>query len=935
MPGEGERREGDENPDKDPFTEYAEELERKQRESNGAPESDQGNSDQDVAQDRAPESPKMDVEVGLKEFEAYAKELKEKYDEEESSADPSQVSQGPAGANGDVTSQGGQPSGCLNEQTQESNSPGPQQATDSATDGIRPKPSDGGHYQQNVNNESGKLNDRITPPDSEQSTSSSPGKPGPEKVPLNGNTGKSSNGEATATPETALNRAGRQREADRHAERHENSIPSSSHGIENQREKDPGISKALESATRGDPTEVEEQHVFTIRGSQTQRWVNIDTERLESTGLLLPADGREVNTILEVHGRIAGGESVRRFFGMYHPASGNSLSLRLDRDEAEIGDSFEVIKTKAHSIDSFVDEIMRAKPKGMENVDLIRDTRGLLMKVDESEYQIHNPRLDVYGSRAELTGRLMPANRRIQFQLQGERMLARLESHQISAMRVTNNVLDISYQHSNRVLKTHHFRFASVVEGKATAISANETERTFDIRVPKRLFRGATGMLLEVGKEYVIQGRVQGVCEFRVNHFESEKATKRSHVILSLGKESQGKLKHKERYGIVIDSVVERRDFHVTGRRNEVKISKSSVNSLGLNKIARGKSEIIELRAKNLAKPDTAVSRYFLTSRPDAATRLRLGELRGRRGDTLRFENPKRYVLRKFVNDFKTHKPENLRNVDLDFNKNHITMYVDGKGVILRNPRLDAFGLQAVLKANIENTGRKIIFYFDGERIKPKLFSSYGIQSLRASDSGLEITYLKDRTETRTFLFRFNPFDKTAMKGNVALVSFSQKGGGSYHFRASPSFRKYMATRLDNLLRNLGKYRLRAEKGNDSEEIQHYLLSMIPGWEKVAEHPFNTSPKVDSAMKTGPDSIYRLKKTNDLNYVESKWDNEASDAFSAGSKQVRRYLLEYPEYNKEKVKGGYVGIVNWDTRSRDLFFYLRKVESTKLGSQDK
>ncbi|MDE1853876.1 MAG: hypothetical protein KGI38_09055 [Thaumarchaeota archaeon] len=188
MPGEGERREGDENPDKDPFANYAEELEGKQRESNGAPESDHGNSDQNVVPDRAPESPKMDVEVGQKEFEAYAKELKEKYDEEEGSADSSQVSQGPARANGDVTSQEGQPSvssneKAPNEQIQESTSPGPQQATDSATGDIRPKPSDGGHYQQNVNNESEKLNAQTTSPNPEQSTDSPPGKPSPEKMP--------------------------------------------------------------------------------------------------------------------------------------------------------------------------------------------------------------------------------------------------------------------------------------------------------------------------------------------------------------------------------------------------------------------------------------------------------------------------------------------------------------------------------------------------------------------------------------------------------------------------------------------------------------------------------------------------------------------------------------------------------------------------------
>ena len=450
--------------------------------------------------------------------------------------------------------------------------------------------------------------------------------------------------------------------------------------------------------------------------------------------------------------------------------------------------------------------------------------------------------------------------------------------------------------------------------------------------IPRRLFREASGKLMEVGKEYVIQGRVLGICEFNIHHFETEKSARSSKMTLFLGKEAEGKLKPREKYGVVIDSVSERRDFRVMGKRSMVEINEPSMNSLGLSVQANRKNEIIELPFKNMARPGATPARYFVNSKPDAnRIVLELGKTRGKRGDVLRIENPRRYVIRQFVNEFKSHKPESLKNVDLDLNKDHITMYVDGKRILLREPQLVAYGLQAKLTANIETTGRKIIFYFDGERVSSRLFRFHQIQSMKTSDTGLEIAYFKDRKESRTFLLRFDPFDNRVLDGNVKLVSRPKGEDSSYHFRVSPSLRDYLESKLNRLREDLGKYGHRTEKGNISEEIQHHLLSMIPGWEKVAEHPFNTSLKVDSARKVGPDSIYRLKEENELDFVEMKWDNEPSDAFSAGSKQIRKYLSKYPVYNMEAVKGGYVGIINWDIRSRDLFFYLRKVDTARVS----
>lgn len=88
MPSEGERKEGNENPEQDPFEHYAEELAKKYPTLGSSDEYNQDEQGQDQAIARqTTESPQVERTKEKDEFEAYAKELQEKYAEEEESAD--------------------------------------------------------------------------------------------------------------------------------------------------------------------------------------------------------------------------------------------------------------------------------------------------------------------------------------------------------------------------------------------------------------------------------------------------------------------------------------------------------------------------------------------------------------------------------------------------------------------------------------------------------------------------------------------------------------------------------------------------------------------------------------------------------------------------------------------------------------------------------
>ncbi|HEV2225189.1 MAG TPA: hypothetical protein VGR56_00110 [Nitrososphaerales archaeon] len=117
MPGEGERGgEGRENSEEDPFESFAEELERKQRESKGGDEPDKDMSDSTITTTWEPaEPPKGEGDTEIDEFEAFAKELQEKYGDNNGAIDPIRAGQSDSDADKTGALQEGQASAGSNE----------------------------------------------------------------------------------------------------------------------------------------------------------------------------------------------------------------------------------------------------------------------------------------------------------------------------------------------------------------------------------------------------------------------------------------------------------------------------------------------------------------------------------------------------------------------------------------------------------------------------------------------------------------------------------------------------------------------------------------------------------------------------------------------------------------------------------------------------
>jgi hypothetical protein len=446
--------------------------------------------------------------------------------------------------------------------------------------------------------------------------------------------------------------------------------------------------------------------------------------------------------------------------------------------------------------------------------------------------------------------------------------------------------------------------------------------------MPRSSFLKASGKKFDVGKEYEISGRVEGISRFETSHIEREESKLRRQISLIVGKD-EGRLVSGQRCKIAIDSVTERKHFRVSsGERRIIEMWYPAMNSVGFPKAGRfSKDSIVEFQAASKSEPGEAPKRCFVIVRPTQQTmEMRVRRLGFRPKDIVKITGSRSYNIRDFVKDFNTHQRVGLENTLLKLRQGVLTMLVDDRRIELRNPRLNTVALQVILSAEIGNSKRLTRFLFDGERTNPRI-DLFRIYKVEASQLGLRISYMKDKSRVRSFHHSFEEFGPKHLCG-IRLISPPEAENDSFHYRVSAKFQADVTSRLAESSDNR-----RLVKGTISEKIQRHILSSMPDWFEVEEHPFDKVRKTDDSRQNGPDGLWRLKTTGEFNYLEFKWRQGSKDSYYQGQDEVRRYLAKYPAYQGKRVSGGYVGLIEWNIKSRDLFFYLKKVELTRTHSK--
>jgi hypothetical protein len=300
--------------------------------------------------------------------------------------------------------------------------------------------------------------------------------------------------------------------------------------------------------------------------------------------------------------------------------------------------------------------------------------------------------------------------------------------------------------------------------------------------------------------------------------------------------------------------------------------------------------------------------------------KLRVGRIGARAGDVLRIGERKEYKMDSFLQDFETHKDEALKNVRLLMGREGLQMEVGGRGFSLKEARLDARGLRAVLSAKIESTNRPIKFTFDGERVTGMLSDDSPIIGLE-SEHGLAVKYDQGGGAMRTFRL-FDNFDARVLSGRISLIFSPEKEQGSYIAESDGWLGEHVRARFSQID---GKERLAREKGDISEEIARCMLSMSGQWDEVADHPF--AVRGEGSARRGPDSLQRLRSSGELYYFEFKWWNAEIKELARleAEHQALRACINRPTYNGENIVGAYIGLLEWDVRRKEIRLDVKRV----------
>jgi hypothetical protein len=103
------------------------------------------------------------------------------------------------------------------------------------------------------------------------------------------------------------------------------------------------------------------------------------------------------------------------------------------------------------------------------------------------------------------------------------------------------------------------------------------------------------------------------------------------------------------------------------------------------------------------------------------------------------------------------------------------------------------------------------------------------------------------------------------------------------------------------------------------------MLSMGSQWDEVADHPF--AIKGEGSRRRGPDSLQRLRSSGELYYLEFKWWNTEIQELARfeAEHQALRDCINHPTYKGENIAGAYIGLLEWDVRSKEIRLKVERV----------
>ena len=364
----------------------------------------------------------------------------------------------------------------------------------------------------------------------------------------------------------------------------------------------------------------------------------------------------------------------------------------------------------------------------------------------------------------------------------------------------------------------------------------------------------------------------------------------------------------------------------------QLTLRQAALESAGLLRrpFSKDMQGILELKIRSLSTSENRTRKVFGAmqfNRKSKIVHLRVGKLGGKHGDLFELLTVRAYSQEQFIEDFNSHRGENMKNSGLSFRRNMLGLEADDHFFPFKDSHLDSYSLEVLLAARFQEGKRQFRFWFDGEHSRAAYDGIGKISRFITTQNRLKFVFVpKERevTAARVSLRQeIERFETGLIINKVRLISKEEGMEERISFEVDSSIQSHVNSRISHAET---KPELIAEIGKMAEEINPAILSHA-GWIEVRRHPGPESQRRMGSTYPGPDGLMRRESSSDLYFFEHKWWTYPDPAFRQASIQLE-YYKDYdigPE--TRNVKGAFAAILDWNPSNSRGELRLRKAWS--------
>ncbi|HXW37275.1 MAG TPA: hypothetical protein VEJ36_05180 [Nitrososphaerales archaeon] len=410
------------------------------------------------------------------------------------------------------------------------------------------------------------------------------------------------------------------------------------------------------------------------------------------------------------------------------------------------------------------------------------------------------------------------------------------------------------------------------------------------------------GFVLQKGRNYVIRGAVEG------NEFESRHIGNENPHLYVFPEASVGNLEAGRKYELKVEAVVEKRKFEVLAstRGPCIRLGKQVLDGLGV------RTEMTSVVELVLRKNNGTDRRVFGRWEPNwGFLQLYLKSAGYQPGETVELVRGRNYSADDFVRDVANEDSSTGLGLACD---EVPSIRVGEAKLPIGNYRLVTHGLKASLQTSVGYGSQCLRLGYDGQILETKLGNSDRVIGAYVQDDCVKIRYKRTKNLAHVRSLQLATPKAAVIPdwliGGLEVLSSPRTPEGVYSLRTEVAAGENARMKI-NRTRNMAE--CNNVRGDLAEDVVRVLGTRM-GFDRMIDHPL-APRRVDSeSRRRGPDFLVHEPTVDRWCYIEVKWWQDLTRATKVAFRQVRRYLVMYPEVDDIEVEGAYIAILDWNFR---------------------